>query len=158
MNITYAHRYHAHAQSLSCVWLFVTLWTVAHQAPLSIKFSGQEYWSKLPFPPRGYSQPRDRTRVSCISGGFFFFLDQILYFFSFYFIIIIFYFTIVYWFCHTLTWIHHRCICVPHPEPHFYLPPHPIPLGHPSAPVPSTLSSCIKPGQAICFIYDNIHV
>ena len=61
-------------------------------------------------------------------------------------------------FCHTLTWLSHGCTCVPHPEPHFYLPPHPIPLGHPSAPVPSTLSSCIKPGQVICFIYDNIHV
>ena len=28
-----------------------------------------------------------------------------------------FYFTILYWFCHSLTWIHHRCTCVPHPEP-----------------------------------------
>ena len=49
------------------------------------------------------------------------------------------YFTIWYWFCHTLTWIHHRCTCVPHPEPPSLLPPHPIPLGHPSAPAPSTL-------------------
>ena len=36
-------------KSLSRVRLFVTLWTVAHQAPLSAKFSGQEYWSGLPF-------------------------------------------------------------------------------------------------------------
>ena len=28
------------------------------------------------------------------------------------------YFTILYWFCHTLTWIHHGCTRVPHPEPH----------------------------------------
>ena len=34
----------------SVVRLFVTLWTVAHQAPLSIGFSRQEYWSGLPFP------------------------------------------------------------------------------------------------------------
>ena len=34
-------------QSLS-VWLFVTPWTVAHQAPLSMEFSRQEYWSGLP--------------------------------------------------------------------------------------------------------------
>ena len=34
----------------SCVWLFVTPWTVAHQAPLSMGFSRQEYWSLLPFP------------------------------------------------------------------------------------------------------------
>ena len=36
---------------LSCVWLFATLWTVAHQAPLSTVFPRQEYWSGLPFPP-----------------------------------------------------------------------------------------------------------
>ena len=34
----------------SHVWLFVTPWTVAHQVPLSMGFSGQEYWSVLPFP------------------------------------------------------------------------------------------------------------
>ena len=35
----------------SCVWLSVTPWTVAHQAPLSMEFSTQEYWSGFPFPP-----------------------------------------------------------------------------------------------------------
>ena len=30
---------------LSCVWLLVTPWTVAYQAPLSMGFSRQEYWS-----------------------------------------------------------------------------------------------------------------
>ena len=35
------------------VQLFVTLWTVAHQAPLSVEFSRQEYWSVLPFPSPG---------------------------------------------------------------------------------------------------------
>ena len=38
---------------LSRVWLFATLWTVAHQAPLSIWFSRQEYWKELPFPTPG---------------------------------------------------------------------------------------------------------
>ena len=38
---------------LSRVRLFVTLWTVAHQAPLSMGFSRQEYWSGLPFPSPG---------------------------------------------------------------------------------------------------------
>ena len=37
----------------SGVWLFVTLWRVAHQAPLSMGFSRQEYWSGLPRPPPG---------------------------------------------------------------------------------------------------------
>ena len=41
-------------------------------------------------------------------------------------------------FCHTLTWTSHGFICVPHPEPPSHLPPHPIPLGLPSAPAPST--------------------
>ena len=49
------------------------------------------------------------------------------------------YFTILYWFCHILTWIRHGCTCVPHPESLSHLPPHPITLGHPSAPAPSTL-------------------
>ena len=35
------------------VQLFVTPWTVAHQAPLSVRFSRQEYWSGLPCPPPG---------------------------------------------------------------------------------------------------------
>ena len=38
---------------LSRVQLFVTPWTVAHQAPLSMEFSRQKYWSGLPFPPPG---------------------------------------------------------------------------------------------------------
>ena len=33
----------------SCVWVCATLWTAAHQAPLSTGFSRQEYWSGLPF-------------------------------------------------------------------------------------------------------------
>ena len=37
-------------KSLSCVQLFATPWTVAYQAPLSIGFSRQEYWSGFPFP------------------------------------------------------------------------------------------------------------
>ena len=41
------------AQSLSCVQLFVTSWTVACQALLSMGFSRQEYWSGLSYPPAG---------------------------------------------------------------------------------------------------------
>ena len=39
------------AQLLNPVWLFVTPWTVAHYAPLSMDFSRLEYWNGLPFPP-----------------------------------------------------------------------------------------------------------
>ena len=38
---------------LSCVRLFATPWTVSYQAPLSMEFSRQEYWSGLPFPSPG---------------------------------------------------------------------------------------------------------
>ena len=37
----------------SCVQLFATPWTVAHQAPLSKKLPWQDYWSGLPFPSPG---------------------------------------------------------------------------------------------------------
>ena len=37
----------------SCIRLFVTLWTLALQAPLSVEFSMQEYWSRLSCPPPG---------------------------------------------------------------------------------------------------------
>ena len=40
-------------KSLSCVQLFATPWTVACQAPLSMEFPSQEYWSGLPFSPPG---------------------------------------------------------------------------------------------------------
>ena len=44
-------------------------WTVTYQAPLSMGFSRQEYWSGLPFPsPGDSSQPKDWTRVSHIVG------------------------------------------------------------------------------------------
>ena len=38
---------------LSRVRLFATPWAIAHQAPLSMGFSKQEYWSGLPCPPPG---------------------------------------------------------------------------------------------------------
>ena len=53
----FGHIYFLHifvkVKSLSRVQLFVTPWTVAHQAPPSMGFSRQEYWSGLPFPSPG---------------------------------------------------------------------------------------------------------
>ena len=57
-------------KSRSCVWHFVTLWTGAHQAPLSIGFPRQEYWSGAISFSGGSSQPRDWTQVSCLAGRF----------------------------------------------------------------------------------------
>ena len=47
------HSFVCCAKSLQCIQLFVTPWTVAHQAPLSMGFSRKEYWRGLPFPPPG---------------------------------------------------------------------------------------------------------
>ena len=53
MNISYMCRTVSEVKSFSCVWLFATPWCVAHQAPLFMGFSRQEYWSGLPFPSPG---------------------------------------------------------------------------------------------------------
>ena len=83
--------------------------------------------------------------------SFFFWCHHYFYFFIFIFLAVsflfflififtLFYFTILYWFCHTLTWIHHGCTWVPKHEP-----PSPwwgagiISLDHPRAPAPSIL-------------------
>ena len=60
------------AQLLSCVRLFVILWTVAHPAPLSIGFPRQEYWRGLPFPsPGDISDPRIEPVSPALAGRFF---------------------------------------------------------------------------------------
>ena len=58
--------------SLSRVQLLATSWTVARQAPLSMGILQARIleWVAYPF-SRGSSQPRSRTGVSCIAGGFF---------------------------------------------------------------------------------------
>ena len=75
---------------LCALWLFEAVWLVtcvcaqslvvydsfaAHQAPLSMEFSRQEYWSGLPFPPRGDLPDAGIEPVSLVSpavaGGFF---------------------------------------------------------------------------------------
>ena len=49
-----------------------TLWTVAHQAPLSMRFSRQEYWSGLSFsPPGDLPHSRIKPKPPALAGGFF---------------------------------------------------------------------------------------
>ena len=58
--------------SLSRVQLFAIPWTVAQQAPLSMEFSRQEYWSGLPFPPSMDLPDSGIESVSpALAGGFF---------------------------------------------------------------------------------------
>ena len=52
----YCYRLNVCVCMLSCVWLFATPWTIAHQAPLSVGFSRQEHWSGLPSPSPGDRQ------------------------------------------------------------------------------------------------------
>ena len=62
------------AQSLSRVQLFATQWTVTHQAPLSMEFSRQEYWSRLAFPALGdLPDPANEPASPALAGGFSFF-------------------------------------------------------------------------------------
>ena len=88
------------------------------------------------------------------SSNLFFFLWSFLLIFIF----TLFYFTILYWFCHTLTWIHHGCTWVPKHEPPL-LPSTPChlsgssPCNSPKHPV-----SCIKHRLAIHFLHYCIHV
>ena len=60
---------------LNCVRLFVTPWTVVCQASLSMEFSKQEYWSRLPFPsPRDLPDPGiepTSPTSPTLAGGFF---------------------------------------------------------------------------------------
>ena len=55
------------AHSLSYVWLFVALWTIARQAPLSMEFSKQEYWNRVPFPTPG-DLPHSRIKTSSLAS------------------------------------------------------------------------------------------
>ena len=45
---------HVYSVAYLCLTFFVTSWTIAHQAPLSMELSRQKYWSELPFPSPGY--------------------------------------------------------------------------------------------------------
>ena len=64
--------YRQNACALGRVRLFVTPWTVTHQAPLSKGFSRQEYWSGLPFPSAGdVPDPGMGPMSLALAGGFF---------------------------------------------------------------------------------------
>ena len=56
----------------SCVQLFATPWTAAHQAPPSMGFSRQEYWSRMPCPPPGdLPHPGIELKSPALAGRFF---------------------------------------------------------------------------------------
>ena len=56
---------------------FVTPWTIAHQAPLSMGFSRQKYWSGLPCPsPADLPDPGSQSCISCIGRQILFFTTE----------------------------------------------------------------------------------
>ena len=56
----------------SCVRLFATPWTVAHQAPLPVGFPRQEYCNGWPFPsPEDLPSPGIKLTSTALVGGFF---------------------------------------------------------------------------------------
>ena len=76
LHVTLWRRYTVHystcAQLLSCIRLFATPWTVVHQAPLSMGFSRQEYWSRLLFSPLGdLPNPGIKLMSPALVGGSF---------------------------------------------------------------------------------------
>ena len=70
-------------QTLFCVQLFASPWTVAHQAPLFMCLSGQEYWSCFSYPPpadllnKGLN-PYFLSESLALAGRFFYYLVQLL--------------------------------------------------------------------------------
>ena len=86
--VVHYHHLESESESLSHFWLFETPWTVAHQAPLSMEFSKQEYCSGLPFPsPGDLPDPGIEPRSPALQENFFLFLPFFLSFSFFFFLL-----------------------------------------------------------------------
>ena len=127
----------AAVQMPSHIWLFMT--------PIDGSILGFPVLHHLPELTQTHVMPSNHLVFvpfsSCLqsfpsSESFLLFRSLLLFFNIYIFYFTSFYFTILYWFCHTLTWIHDGCTRVPNPETPSHLPPLTISLGHPSAPAP----------------------
>ena len=128
-----------HSLRLDCLISGFLLIFVYHD-PMNVKYA------------KIHMQKQNTWIIICNTGHHLYLHFEVFFFFPLQPIFLSFFFFLVYFswrlstlqyfsgFCHTLIWISHGFTCVPHPEPPFHLSPHPIPLGHPSAPAPSTLS------------------
>ena len=65
-----AWKWKVKVKSLSRVWLFANPWTAAHQAPPSMGFSRQEYWSGVPLPCPSSSYSSFQINIFTISSNF----------------------------------------------------------------------------------------
>ena len=70
--ISHSNREHVYVHALSHVQLFVNPWTIARQAPLSMEYSRQEYWTGLPFPtPGNLPDPGIKPESPALAGRFY---------------------------------------------------------------------------------------
>ena len=133
-----------HAKSLQ---LCAALWTVTHEAPLSMGFSRQEYWSGLPFPPPGdLSNSGIEPESPVAPGSLFIFFNFI---FKLYNIVLV------------LPNIEMNPPQVYMCSPSWTLLPFPSPYhlsGSSQCTSPKHPVSCMEPGLATRFIHDIIHV
>jgi len=65
-----ARKWKLKGKSLSRVWLSVTPWTAGHQAPPSMGFSRQEYWSGVPSPSPHYTLTILKIHITSTKEGF----------------------------------------------------------------------------------------
>ena len=64
--------FHFHLVTKLCLTVLLPHWTVVHQAPLSMGFSRQDYWSGVPFPsPGDLPNPGIEPTSPALAGGFF---------------------------------------------------------------------------------------
>ena len=141
-----------------CFYIFSLLYLSRKVCRTTLNRKDEEGYPCLPDPKRKHAVPHHRgtqrvhhkahsVRVAgplltfFFSPVLFFSLIMLGIFFYHYFLLLLifFYFTILDWFCHTSTWIHHGCTWVPKHEPPSHLPPQITSLGHPRAPAPSIL-------------------
>ena len=126
-------------QGLSLILIFPSIRVFSSESPLHIRWP--KYWNCITSPSNEYSGlisfRIDWFDLFAVQGT----LKNLLFFFFFSFVFISWrLITLQYCsgFCHTLTWISHGFTSISHPNPPSHLPLHPIPLGLPSAPGPST--------------------
>ena len=106
--------------------------------------------SCTPLPPPSLNHPSGPSQCTSPKLGTFFL--------SFFLNFTLFYFTVLYWFCHTSTWIRQGCTWVPNPGTPF---PSPSPYhfsGSSQCTSPKHPVSCIEPRLVICFLRDIIQV
>ena len=110
-----------------CLWVAQSRTQLKRLGSSSSRMNSEAWHAVVHGVAKSQTQLSDWTELNWTRRLSLFFFFNILFYFNF---------TILYWFCHISKWIRHRYTYVPHPEPSSLLPPHTIPLGHPSAPAP----------------------